>query len=58
MCLCETLADLGKNGLILNVVLIVCLELGSDSVQGTLEGIFGGGVDHLGLLRCQRQISA
>lgn len=54
MRLCETLADPGKDRLVLNVVLVVCLELGGNSVKGTLEGIFGGGVDHLGLLGRQR----
>lgn len=48
--LCEALADLCEDGLVLDVVFVVCLEFSGDSVQGALEGVFGGGVDHLGLL--------
>lgn len=36
--------------MVFNVVFIVGLELSGNSVQGALEGVFGRGIDHLGLL--------
>lgn len=44
--------------MVLDVVLVICLELGSNAVESTLEGILGGGVDHLGLLHSQHQTVA
>jgi len=47
--LCVSLADLLEHRSILDVFLVVCLELGGDSVQRALESIFRGGVHHFGL---------
>jgi hypothetical protein len=47
--LCETLGYLGEDRLVLDIVFVICLELCSDTVQSALEGIFGGGIDHLWL---------
>lgn len=40
-----------KHAGVLNVVFVVGLELGGDAVEGALEGVLGGGVNHLGLLQ-------
>ena len=48
-CLCKTLGDSVEHRLVFNVVLVVSLKFGGETVQGTLQSIFGGGVDHLGL---------
>lgn len=45
----EAFADGLEDGVVLNVVRVVGLELGGDTGQGALEGVLGGGVDHLGL---------
>jgi hypothetical protein len=49
--LCQTLANLCENRLVLNVVFIVRLEFGSNAIESALESIFGRGVHHLGLYR-------
>lgn len=45
----ETLADSLDDAVVLDVVGVVGLELGSNAGEGSLEGLLGGGVDHLGL---------
>lgn len=35
--------------IVLDVVGVVGLDLGGDAGEGALEGLLGGGVDHLGL---------
>lgn len=47
----STLADLGQDGVVLNVVAVIGLDLDGDTAQGALQGILGGGVNHLGLER-------
>jgi hypothetical protein len=47
--LCQSLADLGEDRLVFDVVFVVCLEFSGDTVQSALQGIFGRGVHHLGL---------
>lgn len=52
----STLADLGQDGVVLDVVAVIGLDLDGDTAQGALQGVLGGGVDHLGLKRAnQRQ---
>lgn len=41
------LADGLEDGLVLNVVAVVCLNLGGDTGQGAAQSLLGGGVDHL-----------
>lgn len=48
--LCQTLANLGQDGLVLDVIFVICLEFSGNTVQGALESIFRGGVHHLGLI--------
>jgi hypothetical protein len=48
-CLRQSLADLGENRGILDIVFIVGLEFGSETIEGALEGVLRGGVDHLWL---------
>lgn len=45
----STLAHGLDNLFVLDVVLLVGLELDSDTAERALEGLLGGGVDHLGL---------
>lgn len=45
----ETLADGLEDGIVLNVIGVVGLELGGNASQASLQGLLGGGVDHLGL---------
>lgn len=45
----HALADALDDRIPLDVVRVVCLELGGDTGQGTLEGLLGGSVDHLRL---------
>jgi hypothetical protein len=45
----KTLADGLEDGVVLNVISVVGLELRGDTGQGALESLLGGGVDHLGL---------
>lgn len=44
---------LGKDGVedraVLKIVRVVGLELIGEALEGSLESLFGGGVDHLGL---------
>src|SRR6266536_3393982 len=47
--LCQALANFGEDGSVLDVIFVICLELGCDTVQSALEGIFRRGVDHLWL---------
>lgn len=47
--LCKTLGDAVQDTLVLDVVLVVGLELGGEAVEGALEGVLGGGIDHLWL---------
>lgn len=47
--LCKTLAHAVENRGVLDVVLIVGLELSCETVEGALESVLGGGVDHLWL---------
>lgn len=47
----ETLADSLDDGVVFDVIRVVGLELGSNAGEGSLEGLLGGSVDHLGLLR-------
>lgn len=45
----KALADSLDDGVVLNVVGVVGLELSSDAGEGTLQGLLGRSVDHLGL---------
>jgi len=45
----KTLADDLDDGVVLDVVGVVGLQLGRNAGQGSLEGLLGGGIDHLGL---------
>lgn len=47
--LCEALGDSVKHAGVLNVVFVICLELGGDAGESALEGVLGGGVNHFGL---------
>lgn len=49
--LSKTLADGLEDGVVLDVVGVVGLELGGDTSEGALQSLLGRGVDHLGLLR-------
>lgn len=48
-CLGETLADGLEDGVVLNVIGVVGLELGGNAGEGALQGLLGRSVDHLGL---------
>lgn len=45
----HALADLGQNGVVLDVIRVVGLQLDGDAVESALQGVLGGGVHHLGL---------
>lgn len=45
----ETLADGLDDGVVLDVVGVVGLQLDGDTGECSLQGFLGGGVDHLGL---------
>lgn len=45
----KTLADSLDDGVVLNVIGVIGLQLSSNSGEGSLEGLLGGSVDHLGL---------
>lgn len=45
----QALADLVKDGVVLDIVAIVGLNLDGDAAQRALQGVLGGGVHHLGL---------
>ena len=38
-----------QDRLVLDSLFIISLEFGGDAVEGALESVLGGGVDHLGL---------
>ena len=44
------LADRLEDGVVLNVIGVVGLELGGDAIEGALQGLLGRSVNHLGLL--------
>ena len=46
----KTLADGLEDGVVLDVVGVVGLQLGGDTSEGALQSLLGRGVDHLGLL--------
>lgn len=48
--LSKTFADGLEDGIVLDVVGVVGLELSGDTSEGALQSLFGRGVDHLGLL--------
>lgn len=43
------LGDSGDDGVVLNVVRVVGLDVGSKTVEGALDGFLGGRVHHAGL---------
>jgi hypothetical protein len=45
----KALADGLDDGVVLNVVRVVGLQLGGNAGEGTLESLLGRSVDHLGL---------
>lgn len=45
----HALADLSQDGVVLDVVGVVGLDLDGDAAQGALQGVLGRGVHHLGL---------
>lgn len=45
----HALADLGQDGVVLDVVGVVGLDLDGDAAQGALQGVLGRRVHHLGL---------
>lgn len=44
------LANRLEDGLVLNVIGVVGLELGGDTIEGALQGLLGRSVNHLRLL--------
>ena len=46
----KTLADSLEDGVVLNVVRVVGLQLAGNAGERTLQGLLGGSVNHLGLL--------
>lgn len=47
--LSTALGDAGSNAVVLDVVLVVCLDLSTNAVERALQRILGRGVHHLGL---------
>lgn len=47
--LTTTAGGLLEDGLERDLIAVGTLDLGVDAGEGTAEGVFGGGVDHLGL---------
>lgn len=50
----QALADGLDNDIVLNVIGVVGLQLSSNTSEGSLEGLLGGSVDHLGLCAAVR----
>jgi hypothetical protein len=46
------LGDSGNDALVLNVIRVVGLNVGGETVEGALDGFLGGRVHHAGLERC------